>query len=67
MLWTAWSIGFPELAEHAKRYWKVAYSVIYTGESDTFEESYDLKDRRDAFSDQLFEDAMARRKAKAKK
>jgi hypothetical protein len=52
---------FPELAKQAKGCWKVAYSIIYTEESEVFEEGYDLKDGG-IFADQLFKRIIARRK-----
>lgn len=43
MLWTVWSVTDPKLAKGAKKYWKLAYAMVKAGESETFEETYALR------------------------
>ncbi|KAL5323956.1 hypothetical protein ACEPPN_008498 [Leptodophora sp. 'Broadleaf-Isolate-01'] len=42
-LWTVWSLISPDLTEQARKYWKLAYTMVRAGEGDTFEQTYRLK------------------------
>ncbi|KAI9049783.1 hypothetical protein LZ554_005934 [Drepanopeziza brunnea f. sp. 'monogermtubi'] len=55
-LWAAWAVGNPKWADDAERYWKISYAVVRAGESDTFEATYQLKQKKEKRDQAILKD-----------